>query len=176
MAAWLTRRAKCSTVDLPTLTLPKTASAFVRLNSQDDSRRKGSPCSCVRRLVMPLRRHVRTLVKLNLDVMLLGGLYFFSACFAIAFFFQRYRWRQRKRQGKSNWGFYPSPASLGNALQELSVMAQPQVEHVLEEKLNEDAEDDSEGGPENAVVHLHRQAAKIRRGEKLDRLTARRRL
>jgi hypothetical protein len=34
MAAWLTRRAKCSTVDLPTLTLPKTASAFVRLNSQ----------------------------------------------------------------------------------------------------------------------------------------------
>ena len=125
---------------------------------------------------MPLRRHVRTRVKLNLDVMLLGGLYFFSAFFAIAFFFQRYRWRRRKRQGKSNWGFYPSSASLGNALQELSVMAQPQVEHVLEEKLNEDAEDDSEGGPENPVAHLHRQAAKIRRGEKLDRLTARRRL
>ena len=124
---------------------------------------------------MPLRRHVRTRVKLNLDVMLLGGLYFFSAFFAIAFFFQRYRWRRRKRQGKS-WGFYPSSASLGNALQELSVMAQPQVEHVLEEKLNEDAEDDSEGGPENPVAHLHRQAAKIRRGEKLDRLTARRRL
>ncbi|MCU1226718.1 MAG: hypothetical protein JWQ42_4811 [Edaphobacter sp.] len=114
-------------------------------------------------------------MKLNLDVMLLGGLYFFSAFFAIAFLFQRYRWG-RKRQGKSNWGFYPSSASLGNALQELSVMAQPQVEHVLEEKLNEDAEDDSEGGPENPVAHLHRQAAKIRRGEKLDRLTARRRL
>jgi hypothetical protein len=119
-------------------------------------------------------------VKLNLDVMLddmlLGGLYFFSALFAIAFFFQRYRWRRRKRQGKSNWGFYPSSASLGNALQELSVMAQPLVEHVLEEKLNEDTEDDSEGGPENPVAHLHGQAAKIRRGEKLDRLTARRRL
>ena len=91
-------------------------------------------------------------------------------------FFQRYRWRRRKRQGKSNWGFYPSSASLGNALQELSVMAQPQVQQVLEEKLNEDAEDDSEGGPENPVAHLHRQAAKIRRGEKLDRFTARRRL
>ena len=115
-------------------------------------------------------------MKLNLDVMLLGGLYFFSALFAIAFFFQRYRWRRRKRKGKSNWGFYPSSASLGNALQELSVMAQPLVEHVLEEKLNEDAEDDSEGGPENPVAHLHRQAAKIRRGEKFDRLTARRRL
>ena len=44
-------------------------------------------------------------------------------------------------------------------------MAQPQVEHVLEEKLNEDAEDDSEGGPENPVAHLHRQAAKIRRAK-----------
>ena len=55
-------------------------------------------------------------------------------------------------------------------------MAQPQVEHVLEEKWNEVAEDDNDGGPENPVAHLHRQAAKIRRGQKLDRLTARRRL
>ena len=115
-------------------------------------------------------------MKFNWDVMLFGGLYFISVCFAIAFFFQRCRWRRRKRQGKSNWGFYPSSASLGNALQELSVMAQPQVERVLEEKSNEDAEDDSEGGPENPVAHLHKQAAKIRRGEKLDRLTARLRL
>jgi hypothetical protein len=65
---------------------------------------------------------------------------------------------------------------LGSALQELSVFAQPQVEHVLEEKLNEDTEDDSEGGPENPVAHLHKQAAKIRRGDKLARLTAWRRL
>ena len=55
-------------------------------------------------------------------------------------------------------------------------MAQPQVEHVLEEKLSEDAEDDSEGGPDDPVAHLHRQAARMRRGEKLDRLTAIRRL
>jgi hypothetical protein len=114
-------------------------------------------------------------VKLHLDVLLLAGLYFISVLFAIAFFFQRYRWRRRKRQGKSNWGFYPSSASLGNALQELSVMAQPQVEHVLEEKLSEDAEDDDEGGPEDPVAHLHRQAVKMRKGEKLDRFTAIRR-
>jgi hypothetical protein len=173
MATSLTRRAECSAVDLPTLTLPKTASAFVRLDSPDNSRSKESPCSCVRRLVMPLDDIVRTRVKLNLDVMLLGGLYLFSAFFALAFFFQRHRWRQRKRRGKSNWGFYPSSASLGNALQRLSVMAQPQVQHAVEEKVNEDAEDDSEGRPENPVAHLHKQAARIRRGEKLDRLTAR---
>ena len=115
-------------------------------------------------------------MELNLDLILLRGLFAFMALVTVAFFFQRYKWRQRKRKGKSNWGFYPSSSSLGNALQELSVMAQPQVEHVLEEKLNEDTEDDSEGGPENPVAHLHRQAAKIRRGEKLDRLTARHRL
>jgi len=115
-------------------------------------------------------------VGLNLDLILLRGFYAFMAFFTVAFFFQRYRWRHRKHKGKSRWGFYPSSSSLGNALQGLSVMAQPQVEHVLEEKLNEDTEDDSKGGPEDPVAHLHRQAAKIRRGEKLDRLTARRRL
>jgi hypothetical protein len=114
-------------------------------------------------------------VELNLDLILLRGLYAFTAFVTVAFFFQRYRWRRRKRKGKSNWGFYPSSASMGNALQELSVIAQPQVEHVLEEKSNEDTEDDSEGGPEDPVAHLHRQAEKIRRGEKLDRLTARHR-
>jgi hypothetical protein len=61
---------------------------------------------------------------------------------------------------------------MGNALQKLSVIAQPQVEHVLEEKLSEDADEDDEGGPKDPTAHLHRQAAKIRRGEKLDRLTA----
>jgi hypothetical protein len=60
--------------------------------------------------------------------------------------------------------------------EELSIMAQPQIGYVLEEKLNEDADDDSEGGPEDPVAHLHRQAARIRRGEKLDRLTAKHKL
>ena len=115
-------------------------------------------------------------MKLDLDVLPLGGLFLFALLFAIAFFLQRYRWRRRKRQGKSNWGFYPSSASLGIALQELSVMAQPQVEHVLQEKMSEDAEDDSDGGPEDPVAHLHRQAARMRRGGKLDRLTAIRKL
>jgi hypothetical protein len=112
----------------------------------------------------------------NFELTLLKGLYGFAALVAIAFFFQRYRWRRRERKGKSNWGFFPSSASMGNALQVLSIMAQPQIGYVLEEKLNEDADDDSEGGPEDPVAHLHRQAARIRRGEKLDRLTAKHKL
>lgn len=111
-------------------------------------------------------------MELNADLVLLGGLYIFAAFIAIVFFFQRYRWRLRKRKGKSNWGFYPGAASMGNALQNLSVMVQPRAKYVLEEKLNEDAEEDDEGGPDDPTAHLHRQANKIRRGEKLDRLTA----
>lgn len=115
-------------------------------------------------------------MEFNLDLVLLCGLFAFMAFVTIVFLFQRYRWRRRKRKRKSKWGFYPSSSSLGNALQQLSVIAQTQVEYVLEEKLNEDAEDDSEGGPEDPVAHLHRQAAKIRKGEKIDRLTVRHRL
>jgi hypothetical protein len=125
---------------------------------------------------MPVDSNVRFRVKLDLDVLPLCGLFLFAALFAVVFFYQRYRWRRRKRKGKSNWGFYPSSASLGNALQELSVMAQPQVEYVLEEKQSENAEDDSEGGPEDPTTHLHRQAAGLRKGQKLDRFTAIRKL
>ena len=64
---------------------------------------------------------------------------------------------------------------MGNALHQLSVIAQPQLEYVLEEKLSEDSEEDDEGAPKDPTAHLHRQAAKLRRGEKLDRLTAVRR-
>ncbi len=116
---------------------------------------------------------VRKQVELKIDLLLLRGLYLFIAFVAIAFFFQRYRWWRRKRKGKSNWGFYPGSASMGNALQELSVFAQPQAEYVLEEKTKDDAEEDDEGGPDDPTAHLHRQAARIRRGEKVNRLTAR---
>ena len=61
---------------------------------------------------------------------------------------------------------------MGNALQQLSVLAQPQVEHTLEEKLSEDVDDDNEAGPQDPIAHLRRQAVRIRRGEKLGRFTA----
>jgi hypothetical protein len=58
-------------------------------------------------------------------------------------------------------------------LQQLQVIAEPQVEYVIEEKLEEEMEDEESGGPDDPVRHLHRQAARIRRGETVDRLTAR---
>jgi hypothetical protein len=61
---------------------------------------------------------------------------------------------------------------LGNALHQLQTIAQPQMQHVIAEKLDEDLEDEESGGPDDPVRHLHRQAAKIRRGERVERITA----
>jgi hypothetical protein len=85
---------------------------------------------------------------------------------------QRAVWRWRKKARKSNWGFYPSGASIGNALQVLQAIAEPQVQHVIEERLEEPAEDDDEAGPKDPTAHLMRQARRIRNGEDV-RLTAR---
>ncbi len=102
-----------------------------------------------------------------IDQILAIGLYGLVCVFSIVFMWQRLRWRRTRR------GYRPSGAMLGNALQHLQVIAEPQTQHVIEEKEDEavDAEDD--GGPDDPVRHLHRQARKIRRGERLDRLTAR---
>jgi hypothetical protein len=95
------------------------------------------------------------------------GLYGLLCWFAMIFMWQRMRWRRTGR------GFRPRGAALGNALHQLQVIAEPKVRHVIEEKLEEEMEDEESGGPDDPVRHLHRQAARIRRGEQVDRLTAR---
>jgi len=102
-----------------------------------------------------------------IDQILGIGLYGLVCLFSIVFVWQRLRWRRTGR------GFRPRGAALGNALQQLQVIAEPQVEYVIEEKLEEEMEDEESGGPDDPVRHLHRQAARIRRGETVDRLTAR---
>lgn len=99
-----------------------------------------------------------------LDQILAIGLYGFVCLFAIVFMWQRVRWRRTGR------GYRPSGAALGNALQQLQVIAEPQTGYVIEEKLDEEAEDDESSGPDDPVRHLHRQSAKIRRGEQVERI------
>jgi hypothetical protein len=104
-----------------------------------------------------------------LDQELAIGFYGFVCfvCFvSVVFLCQRLRWKKARR------GFRPSTAMLGNALHQLQAIAEPQIRYVIEEKLNEDLEDEEAGGPDDPVRHLHRQAAKIRRGERVDRLAA----
>jgi hypothetical protein len=108
----------------------------------------------------------------NLDIIVLRGLCSFVLFICAAFFFQRFMWRRRRRLGRKRLGFYPSSAAMGNALQSLQVFAEPQVEHILEEKLEEAADEDDSGGPDDPTRHLHRQVRKLRQGKRLERLTA----
>jgi len=101
-----------------------------------------------------------------LDQILALGLCGFMCFVSVVFVYQRWRWKRTRR------GFRPSTAMLGNALHQLQTIAQPQMQHVIEEKLDEDLEDEESGGPDDPVRHLHRQAAKIRRGEPVERITA----
>jgi hypothetical protein len=103
----------------------------------------------------------------------LNGLAILLCC--VVFWGQRSLWRRRKRLGKRNPGFFPTFTSAGNALQNLQLIAQPQVQHALEEKLDDEAEDDEDGEPADPEKHLHRQLRRIRRGERVERLTALRR-
>jgi hypothetical protein len=58
-------------------------------------------------------------------------------------------------------------------MQNLQVFTRPTVAYVLEEKYDEDAEEDDDGGPDDPTAHLKRQLKRIRRGESIDTLTVR---
>lgn len=89
------------------------------------------------------------------------------------FYFKRVQWRSKRRSGGRDLGFCPSSRSLGIAMQNLQVLTRPTVGYILEEKCDEDAEDDEDGGPEDPTAHLNRQLKRIRRGERVDTLTVR---
>jgi hypothetical protein len=92
------------------------------------------------------------------------------AIFGVVFFVRRVVWRLRGR-----FGFYPSGAALGNALQRLQVIAQPEVRYVIRGKDDESVDGEDSGDPDHPVdpvAHLHWQAWRIRRGEEVDRITA----
>jgi hypothetical protein len=107
---------------------------------------------------------------MNPEQILAIGLYGLVCVFACVFLYQRWRWQRRRRKGKPA-GFYPRGAALGNALQQLQSIAEPQNKYVIEEKLKEEVDEDGEGGPDDPTEHLHRQARRIRRGDMLERLT-----
>ncbi len=107
----------------------------------------------------------------SFDSLFVGFLILFSSFIACAFYFQRFLWRLRKRAGKHRLGFFPSSASLGNALHNLEIIAQPRVEYVLEEKLDDHEDEDDEAGPKDPTAHLQRQLKRIRNGEEVDSLT-----
>ena len=103
------------------------------------------------------------------------GFYSFNALVILACCFvfcaRRFLWRRRNRVGKRRRGFFPTYAAAGNALQTLQAIPQPRAEYVLEEKFEDEADDDDEGGPCDPTRHLKRQLKRLRRGETIERLT-----
>ena len=108
---------------------------------------------------------------MDLSLGFVRALYVFVLVCCILFYLRRFLWRRRKRQGRQYLGFCPTYTSAGNALHALQAIAQPRVEFVLAEKFDDAADDDAEGGPDSPEKHLHRQLRRIRRGEKVERLT-----
>jgi hypothetical protein len=88
------------------------------------------------------------------------------------FYVRRAWWGWKTRAQKRTRGRYRGGAALGNALQTLQIFVHPHVEHVIEERLKEPADEDDEGEPKDPKAHLLRQVKKIRNGEDVDRLTA----
>ena len=86
---------------------------------------------------------------MNLVAFFLANPYVAVVVLLGTFYIRRARWRRRRRAGRKNLGYFPSASSLGNAMQNLQVLTRPTVEYVLEEKYDEDAEDDGDGGPED---------------------------
>jgi hypothetical protein len=110
---------------------------------------------------------------LDFTTSVLRGFYAFnalavSAC-VVVFYVRRVLWRRRK--GRK--GFFPTYTAAGNALQVLQTMAEPRTEYVIEEKLQEEAEDDDEGDGADPAKYLDRQLRRIRRGAMVGRLTVR---
>ncbi len=107
---------------------------------------------------------------MSFDTLILAQLWAILAIFGAVFLMRRLVWRLRGR-----FGFYPSGAALGNALQRLQVIAQPEVRYVIREKEGESVDGEDSGDPDypiDPIAHLHRQARRIRRGEEVERITA----
>ena len=104
--------------------------------------------------------------------LLIGGLefgpYVFAGVLLCFFWIRRAAWRRNKRLRKKRWGFYPTTFALGIAFQMIQLFTAPGPKHVIAEKLEDQADDDSDGDPENLATQLDRQLRKIRRGEEVD--------
>jgi hypothetical protein len=83
------------------------------------------------------------------------------------FYLRRALW-SKQRPGKKSRGFYPTTFSLGLAFQMVQLFAEPGQKHVVVERLQESADEDNEGDPENLTKQFDRQLQRIRRGEDVD--------
>jgi hypothetical protein len=71
----------------------------------------------------------------------------------------------KRRSGGNRFGFFPTYTSVGNAFQQLQMLAEPQTGYVIEEKAVDEAEEDEDGEPEDEA-NLMYQLRQIRNGDR----------
>ncbi len=108
---------------------------------------------------------------MTLELWLHAALYLSAGTFALALILHRLRRSLGARAAKDP-RILRSGARLGNALHQLQSIIDPQVRHAITEQLTDDQESDDANDPADPDRHLLRQAARIRRGDAPDRLTA----
>lgn len=107
---------------------------------------------------------------LNLVVQaMLTGIVLYFVVFVVIVNHQRSRWRRNHRRGLCT-SFYPTTLAIGLALQHLQAEAQPEVRHILEEKLADESEDDDQADSDDPQKLLQHQLKRIRNGERVDQL------
>ena len=95
------------------------------------------------------------------------------AAILVHYSLRRAVWKLKRRRGIENPGFCPSSPALGMVLLFAQMFYRPSTSHVIEARLEEDADEDDQGDPETPEEHLHRQLRQIRRGEPVDVLVLR---
>jgi hypothetical protein len=111
-------------------------------------------------------------VSLNLEFvarMMLSGIVVYFFLFALIVHLQRARWRRSQRRGR-RLRFYPTTMMIGIGLQSLQVFAHPEIEHTIEQKYADEAQEEDEGDPADPQRMLARQLRRIRNGETVERL------
>lgn len=107
---------------------------------------------------------------MNLDLILQGAFLASFSLFTAVFLLQRLRYRRKKAANPNYRGFYPTATALSLTLLSLQTIAQPDLNHALEQRQTEAEDEDENGDPDDPAAQLNRQLKRIRNGEDIDTL------
>ena len=107
---------------------------------------------------------------MDFDLIITEGFLAFFSLFTAVFLFQRLQYRRKKTANKNYRGFYPTAAALALALLSLQTLAQPDLNHSIEQRQTEADDEEKNGDPDNPAAQLNRQLKCIRNGQTVDTL------
>jgi hypothetical protein len=107
---------------------------------------------------------------MNFDLIIKGGFLALFSLFTAVFLLQRFQYRRKKAANPNYRGFYPTATALSLTLLSLQTIAQPDLNHALEQRQTEAADEDENGDPNDPAAQLNRQLKRIRNGEDIDTL------